>query len=148
MRGFPDFLTDSLRERRDQVVRHPDRNPDCKRSKLTPWLSGVGVKDKEVSTVDRSFVAILHQHAIALLTASLLLLYPVNRGTANAAYFNADVIFPGGKVPHSGRDTHSRRDRGGLSPQRGRRCGFHRFPECRERLLGYLSQRAQRALRL
>ena len=33
-----------LRERRDLVARHPDRNPDHKTSGLKPWLSAVGVK--------------------------------------------------------------------------------------------------------
>jgi hypothetical protein len=37
-------FTDSLRERRDLVTRHPDRNPDHKRSELKPWLYAVGVK--------------------------------------------------------------------------------------------------------
>ena len=37
-------FADSLRERRDLVARHPDRNPDHKRSGLKPWLSVVGVK--------------------------------------------------------------------------------------------------------
>ena len=35
----PLSFADSLRERRDLVVRHPDR----KRSGLKPWLSAVGV---------------------------------------------------------------------------------------------------------
>ena len=34
----------SLRERRDLVARHPDRNPHHKRSELKPWLSAVGAK--------------------------------------------------------------------------------------------------------
>jgi len=37
----PLSFADSLRERRDLVVRHPDRNPDHKRSGLKPWLSAV-----------------------------------------------------------------------------------------------------------
>jgi hypothetical protein len=40
----PLSFADSLRERRDLVARHPDRNPDHKRSGLKPWLSAVGVK--------------------------------------------------------------------------------------------------------
>ena len=42
----PLSFADSLRERRDLVVRHPDRNPDHKRSGLKPWLSAVGVKSQ------------------------------------------------------------------------------------------------------
>ena len=37
-------FADSLRERRDLVARHPDRNPDHERSGLKPWLSAVGAK--------------------------------------------------------------------------------------------------------
>jgi len=40
----PISFADSLREQRDLVARHPDRNPDHKRSELKPWLSAVGVK--------------------------------------------------------------------------------------------------------
>jgi hypothetical protein len=40
----PLSFADSLRERRGLVARHPDRNPDHKRSGLKPWLSAVGVK--------------------------------------------------------------------------------------------------------
>ena len=40
----PISFADSLRERRDLVARHPDRNPDHKRSELKPWLSAVGAK--------------------------------------------------------------------------------------------------------
>jgi len=36
-------FADSLCERRDLVARHPDRNPDHKRSGLKPWLSAVWV---------------------------------------------------------------------------------------------------------
>ncbi|MCD6298279.1 MAG: hypothetical protein J7M30_14120, partial [Deltaproteobacteria bacterium] len=38
----PLSFADSLRERRDLVVRHPDRNPIYPR--LKPWLSAGGVK--------------------------------------------------------------------------------------------------------
>jgi len=37
-------FADSLRERRDLVARHTDRNPDHKRSELKLWLYAVGVK--------------------------------------------------------------------------------------------------------
>jgi len=40
----PLSFADSLRERRALVARHPDRNPDHKRSGLKPWLSAVGAK--------------------------------------------------------------------------------------------------------
>ena len=40
----PLSFADSLRERRDLVARHPDRNPDLSWSGLKPRLSAVGVK--------------------------------------------------------------------------------------------------------
>ena len=48
-------FADSLREWRDLVARHPDRNPDHKRSEIKPWLSSVGAKP---------FISYLLEHSL------------------------------------------------------------------------------------